>query len=94
MSGGSYNYLFVRDEWDAEDLTRMGDRLAELGLPREADRTYSLIAPRIAQDDPLRDLWRAVEWRDSGDDGEETLAANIEKYRAAADAYRSRAAAA
>lgn len=93
MSGGSYNYLFIKqaDELfgDDNDLERMADRLAGLGWADDAAKdTYDLLAVLRTQTvrvdaarDRLRDLFQAVEWWDSGDSGEEGVRQALASYR-------------
>lgn len=95
MSGGSYDYLcYIREHAEGDILTertqgnlrRMADRLTELGIEDAAGETEDLIA-MIAQFerrvgvrlDRLYDVWRAVEWKDSGDSYD--LPAALAKYR-------------
>lgn len=96
MSGGSYNYLATtcRDDLGElltrrADLQRMADRLAGLGYAKDAAlETESLILvlrqieirveARVAR---LADVWRAVEWWDSGDYGEDAVRGALAEYR-------------
>jgi len=79
MSGGSYDYLC----WNTDDLERrrgmvdaMAKRLEELGYRDAARATrnvlYLLDGARQAAD-ALSDVWHAVEWRDSGDYGDDSM---------------------
>lgn len=95
MSGGSYDYLCnIRDRLEGDILTertqdnlrRMADRLTELGIEDAAGETEDIIAT-IAQFerrvgvrlDRLYHVWRAVEWKDSGDSYD--LEGALAKYR-------------
>lgn len=99
MSGGSYNYLFVKDGQELlggdrdEELRQMADRLAGLGYAQDAAaETEELICminqARIRIDvriNRLRDVWHAVEWWDSGDGGEDRLGKTLAVYRGEAE---------
>lgn len=89
MSGGSYDYLcFKADDLSGRRGTveRMAQRLE--GLPyastaaADTRRILALLADAQAQAERLADIWRAVEWWDSGDygDGGEVLVA-LAAYR-------------
>ena len=92
MSGGSYNYLCYAEANDLfqklDDLRRMAERLADLGYEdaagettdlllsiRQCERHFNAIAKR------MYGVWRAVEWCDSGDSGEDEIKEAITKYR-------------
>lgn len=93
MSGGSYDYLCYADAANlfgrVYDLTRMAERLA--GLPYAVDAatdTYDLLAILRTQEirieaaiRRLSPVWRAVEWWDSCDYGEDQVQKAIAKYR-------------
>lgn len=66
MSGGRYGHLYSvgRPAVQPEDVERMAARLDQLGFPRAASLTRSFIREPTRE---LRDLWRAVEFADSGD---------------------------
>lgn len=92
MSGGSYNYLCFRDETDVfshlGDLRDMADRLDQV-CPEAAAETRALFdGPRSLLSEletrlrKLTALWKAVEWRDSGDTGDAQLAAAVEEFKA------------
>lgn len=93
MSGGSYNYLCfvdIDDIFNREfDLSTMRDRLAGLGYAQDAaaeteDLILILRQVRVrlqARIDRLEGVWRAVEWWDSGDSGEEALMQELNRYR-------------
>lgn len=92
MSGGSYNYLCYKEAYDIHEkineLQEMGDRLAELGFKDAALETESIILIlntfeiRLqARINRLRDVWKAVEWMDSGDSGIDYVKDEVEKYR-------------
>ena len=94
MSGGSYNYLFMRDISrlldDPSDLDMMAKRLAGLGYAKDAaietaralewlrwvDVHWTVVTERLGE------VWRAVEWWDSGDSGEEAVEHALAEYRA------------
>ena len=92
MSGGSYNYLCYKDSddiWGAiKDLKSMRERLTELGFLDAATETESVMlmldsfTVRLeARIDRLNEVWRSVEWMDSGDSGIESVEKAIEQYR-------------
>ena len=92
MSGGSYNYLCYKTSDDIldgkEDIHKMRDRLTELGYLDAAKETESVLLMLDAFEvrlqariDRLNDVWRAVEWCDSGDSGTDDIIEEIEKYR-------------
>jgi hypothetical protein len=92
VSGGSYDYLHLKcaGELDAEDtnLIRMSDRLRRLNA-RKALADTELIRTKLREVDELihnlAPVWRAVEWRDSGDYGDGEMHAEIDKYERRAD---------
>ena len=81
MSGGSYNYLYLQGDNGVEPwvLTAMADRLDRLGEKEAAEITRSFLPP--SDDHPIRQLWHAVEWRDSNDWGDDQLQEAINKYK-------------
>ncbi len=92
MSGGSYNYLCYKDSYEIherrQELNEMRDRLTELGYLDAAKETESVILMLDAFEvrlqariDRLKDVWKAVEWCDSGDSGESHIKNEIDKYR-------------
>lgn len=93
MSGGSYDYLFIKDPEDLlsmqDTVQSMSDRLAGLGYaPDAAQETQELLLTlrqfenRIhAITKRLSPVWRAVEWWDSGDSGEDGLVRALAEYR-------------
>lgn len=99
MSGGSWNYLYCKDideiMTSVEDLQDMSDRLVTLGYTDIAQDTQRLVeyiksaSIRIETlFEALSPAFKAVEWFDSGDWGEETLNNEILKYRnARLDSY-------
>ncbi len=101
MSGGSWNYLFCKeiDELmngsSTELLQDMVDRLNSAGFKDVAKDTQRLVeyiksaSIRIETlFETLSPVFKAVEWFDSGDWGEETLNNEILKYRnARLDSY-------
>lgn len=101
MSGGSWNYLFCKDIDElmngssTELLQDMVDRLNSAGFKDVAKDTQRLVeyiksaSIRIETlFETLSPVFKAVEWFDSGDWGEETLNNEILKYRnARLDSY-------
>lgn len=91
MSGGSYDYLCF---WDTgvglterrHQLQRMAERLEALPYATEAAaqtrRVMRLLDAAEAVATSLYDAWHDVEWRDSGDYGEETMAKTLREYQA------------
>jgi hypothetical protein len=87
MSGGSYNYLRRRLEWDCEAPSDLYDMASHLGETPEGDATREVIgmfdAIRKAAEGPLGEVWYAVEWHASGDwgpDGEWKARMNFRSY--------------
>lgn len=91
MSGGSYNYLCCKDASEIserkEDIGKMRDMLNELGFIDAAIETESVLLTISAYEvkmnarlQRLSDLWRSVEWYDSGDSSLETAQEEYEKY--------------
>lgn len=86
MSGGAYDYLCFSDGVGLvpDALQRMADRLA--GLPyaqKAAEDTAAVIELTRAAGglaERLTDVWHAVEWRDSGDCGDDDMQTEIAKY--------------
>jgi hypothetical protein len=101
VSGGSWNYLFCKDIDElmngssTELLQDMVDRLNSAGFKDVAKDTQRLVeyiksaSIRIETlFETLSPVFKAVEWFDSGDWGEETLNNEILKYRnARLDSY-------
>lgn len=101
MSGGSWNYLYCKDVDElmngssTELLQDMADRLNSAGFKDVAQDTQRLVeyiksaSIRIETlFETLSPVFKAVEWLDSGDWGEETLNNEILKYRnARPDSY-------
>lgn len=98
MSGGSYNYLCtVQDLEDLQahryGLEEMASRLAGLGYAQDAAReTEELLlllrqweVRATARLERLTEVWRAVEWWDSNDWGEERVSEALAKYRGDTD---------
>lgn len=71
MSGGSWDYLCFEDNPTDDVLTRMANRLEDEGYGKLAAMTRSLVRGEIP--DPLRQAWKAVEWRDSFDIGNRSM---------------------
>ena len=72
MSGGSFNYLCMQEEYKRGDLEDMIQELRRRGMYDAADATRELL-PKEA-DDMLIQLWRAVEWHVSCDSSEAEVA--------------------
>ena len=94
MSGGSYNYLCHTWELDRllaheSNLDAMSKRLAGLGYADDAAReTEDLLLllrqwknRATARLDRLRPVWKAVEWWDSCDWGEDSVHEALAEYR-------------
>ena len=87
MSGGSYGYLYCHVsglETQRGDIERMEARLQSSGYYEAARSTREVLrlldgAERIAES--LQDVWRAVEWKDSGDGGEDDVQEAVSKFR-------------
>jgi hypothetical protein len=94
MSGGSYNYLC--HTWDLDDLLEhrggleeMSARLAGLGWAEDAARETEELLVMLRQwqvraetrMERLREVWKAVEWWDSNDWGEDQVREALAKYR-------------
>jgi hypothetical protein len=88
MSGGSYNYLCHADSSDigfkTEELKDMANRLAELGFTEEANETKDILEHINKTDSMISEitnLWKAIEWMDSGDWGIEEVKEEINKRK-------------
>lgn len=94
MSGGSYNYLCHC--WEAEDLIgklsdlqNMSTRLSGLGYAQDAAKETEELVCLINQAKVrievrmkrLKDVWRAVEWWDSGDYNQDRVKEVLTEYR-------------
>lgn len=86
MSGGSYNYLCYSDEpwYRTEELEGMAEALDQRGYTDAAAETrqwlhynYTPPSPR----DALKNLWRAVEWKESGDWAETDVVEEYAQYQ-------------
>jgi len=93
MSGGSYAYLYAKPvnelvSWDRE-VESMVDRLAGLGYAEDAARESMefLLELRRARvrletmQQRLAPVWKAVEWWDSADSGEDEVKDALVEYR-------------
>jgi hypothetical protein len=89
VSGGSYNYLCFHTDNLTEhlgDLEEMSKRLD--GLPWASDaaadtrRVLALLEQAFQVAQGLGEVWRAVEWWDSADWGEEQVREETDRYRA------------
>lgn len=90
MSGGSYNYLYAWTEdlqtrrSDLEDMARRLEGLAWAGpAAAETRRILRLLNEAEAAAQTLSDAWRAIEWWDSCDWGEDKARRDVEPYRPA-----------
>jgi len=85
MSGGSFNYLCraFTEIYPPEDIYRMLHELEE-GSPEHAatKRVIGLFEELRKETDSLYNVWKAVEWKCSGDWGPEQVTEAIEEYRA------------
>ena len=92
MSGGSYDYLCYKDLFELnshrEELNRMRDRLVELGHLDAAKETESIILTldsfkvrMVSRLERLKEVWRAVEWLDSGDSGKDYVDEAVKEYQ-------------
>jgi hypothetical protein len=93
MSGGSYDYLCYKEAGDLIDhestLQEMADRLAGLGYAADAAHETQHLLLTIRQFKNriatmkwrLCGVWKAIEWWDSGDSGEERVKDELAKYR-------------
>lgn len=92
MSGGSFDYLYLKDASeimqhviDVEDMSEICLKLGYIDIARDLTRLaeYSRSAYNRIEvlKDQLRDVMKAVEWYESKDIGEESLAKTIEEYR-------------
>ncbi|MFD3815026.1 hypothetical protein ACFWRZ_08160 [Streptomyces rubiginosohelvolus] len=94
MSGGSYNYLcYVSDLEDINGkrhtLREMADRLAGLGYAQDAAAETEELLVMLQQweiraqvrSKRLADIWKAIEWWDSSDSGEDDVKDALAKYR-------------
>jgi len=94
MSGGSYSYLCYKDADQIlehlSELEDMRDRLAELEYAADAAQETAELILIINQFfvrageviDRLAPVWKAVEWWDSGDSGEDNLKKTLVEYGA------------
>lgn len=87
MSGGHYNYLCFKDSTDiggeAEELEKMTERLKELGfftIARDTEKIAEAFIGLNEKIEPLRDVWYAVEWYDSGDWTKDQMIEELENY--------------
>lgn len=89
VSGGAYNYLYIEACEGGDlgsrrhDIADMERRLQSSGYYAAARSTREVArmldaAGRIAES--LRDVWKAVEWADSGDSSEERVREAVEKF--------------
>lgn len=94
MSGGSYNYLCHAFDLDdllerRHSLREMADRLAGLGYAEDAAKETEELLVLLNQwcvraevrRNRLADVWKAVEWWDSCDSGEDDVREALAKYR-------------
>lgn len=88
MSGGAYDYLCLKETGgvidNIDEVARMAVRLKELGHDDLAFKTQKIIdaAEELEkQIDELRNVWKAVEWYDSGDWGIEAIHREANRVR-------------
>ncbi len=94
MSGGSYNYLFTKEPaellqyYNIEYIEEMADRLMQSGykdvakdMQRLAEYCKSANLRISVLSEELSDVMHAIEWRVSGDSGEDSIKNAVEKYR-------------
>lgn len=93
MSGGSYNYLCYAESdtllHNTETIKEMSDRLAGLGYASDAaaetEDLLLLIRQALnrieARRKRLEGVWKAIEWWDSADWGEDQVKKALEEYR-------------
>jgi hypothetical protein len=93
MSGGSYDYLFAQESSDLlaheGNLEAMSARLAGLGYAQDAARETEELLVIIRQVrvrlqvrmDRVKGVWRAIEWWDSADSGEDAVRDALARYR-------------
>lgn len=89
MSGGSFGYIHSRDLGETpEMLIEMRDALPEGSRARAQtdavikayEHLRELAGPTFGPDGDLRSVWKAMEWWQSGDWGEDRFKAALEKY--------------
>lgn len=88
MSGGSFDYLYLKENKDLldriEDVSRMRDYLKANGCKESSEATNKLIKKlkKIVELDTkeLRQVWHAAEWLSSGDWGREDLIKANKKF--------------
>lgn len=91
MSGGSFNYLYgAADNCELshrlQDLRAMVDELPKGSLARaNTQRVVDLLVEAVERALELSDVWHAVEWKCSGDSGDEQIVEALAKYNKAAE---------
>ncbi len=96
MSGGSYDYLchkgvdeLIGSSHDQANLEAMAMRLVGLGYAEDAARETEELLLILRQAtvrlqtrlDRLSGIWKAIEWWDSCDSGEDEVHVALQKYR-------------
>ena len=94
MSGGSYDYMFCKETYELFNygnirmLEEMESRFLGLGYDDIAKDFRRLIEYNKSANNrvevlgnQLNDMMHDIEWYDSGDIGEDTLAKRVEEYR-------------
>ncbi len=96
MSGGSYDYLclqgadeLVGSSHHQANIDAMAARLSGLGYAQDAARETEELLLILRQVETrldvrigrLNGIWRAVEWWDSGDSGEDGVKEALKQYR-------------
>jgi hypothetical protein len=82
MSGGSYKYLYFQVSelgGNRGELESMAARLDGLPYAAQAAAATRRILEAIS-DEKLAAVWRAVEWWDSGDYGEDQVREAVAEY--------------
>lgn len=88
MSGGSYNYLCYQTDdltRHRSDLQQMAERLGGLdwatGAAAATRNVIRLLDQAEAAAEKLGDVWKAVEWWDSADWGEDQVREAVAAYQ-------------
>lgn len=83
MSGGSFGYLYSKEDITYSDVAAMATELDARGFKAAAARTWQaagmLRAAKQIQEE-MRDVWHDVEWMCSGDYGEDGANESIAEW--------------